>query len=61
MKVVVNLPTDEYSINKLSEKISTFRATLLLETIKSLNYEETIKKEILNRTLHTIKNEKALI
>lgn len=55
MKVIMNLPTNENDKKVLNEKIATFRAKILLENIKKLNYENETKKEILTLTLSKLK------
>lgn len=55
MKVVVNLPTTDERISFLKNRIATFRATLILESIKKLSLENTVSKEILSKILNKLK------
>ena len=55
MKVIMNLPTNENDEKVLNDKIAMFRAKILLENIKNLNYENETKKEILTLTLSKLK------
>lgn len=55
MKVIMNLPTNENDQKVLNDKIAMFRAKILLENIKNLNYENETKKEILTLTLNKLK------
>lgn len=55
MKVVVNLPTTDDGISFLKNSIATFRATLILESIKKLSLENTVSKEILSKVLSKLK------
>ena len=55
MKVVVNLPTTDEGISFLKNRIATFRATLILESIKKLSFENTVSKEILSKVLSKLK------
>ena len=55
MKVVVNLPTTDEGISFLEDSIATFRATLILESIKKLSLENTVSKEILSKVLNKLK------
>lgn len=55
MKVVVNLPTTDEDISFLEDSIVTFRATLILESIKKLSLKNTVSKEILSKVLNKLK------
>lgn len=57
MKVVVNLPTTSENISFLEDNIATFRATLILETIKRLKINNKERKLVLNDTINKIKKE----
>lgn len=55
MKVVVNLPFEEDDKNILEDKIATFHATLILETIEKLEFNNKKKKSILADTISKVK------
>lgn len=53
--MVVNLPFEEDDKNIFEDKIATFHATLLLETIDKLDINNQNKKIILNHILNKLK------
>lgn len=55
MKVVVNLPTTDEGISFLKNRIATFRATLILESIDRLKLDNKEKKLILDDVINKIK------
>lgn len=55
MKVVVNLPTTDDEISFLKNRIATFRATLILESINRLKLDNKEKKLILDNIISEIK------
>lgn len=58
MKTFVNYPTSGNSKKELEKKISLFHSSLIIETIKQLNYTNEIKNKILNLILNEIKKVK---
>ena len=47
MKIKINYPSEQSSIEQLNEGIADFKAILYIESINNLNVSEETKKEIL--------------
>ncbi len=55
MKVIVNYPKNNDGNILLKEKIAYFKATLIFETVKSLNIKEEEKKGVLENIISHLK------
>lgn len=58
MKVFVNLPDTANGKKLLASRVADFHATLMLEKIKKLKYNDTSKDKILSLVLNQITTEK---
>lgn len=51
MKITVNYPTTDELKAELENKVALFNATLVVEAIKRLNYDNKSKRKIVNALL----------
>lgn len=58
MKVIVNYPELEDDMLELERRVADIRATLLVEHIKRLNINDSIKKELLNSIISDLNSKK---
>lgn len=56
MKVIVNYPQSKEDIELLEDNVATFKATLILESIKKLNIPDERKKQVLKDVLNHLNN-----
>lgn len=56
MKVIVNYPQSKEDIELLEDNVATFKATLILESIKNLNIPDERKKQVLKDVLNHLNN-----
>ena len=55
MKVIVNFPTTEELKDELNNRIALFNATLVVEAVKKLDYDNNSKKKVVNAILQELK------
>ena len=60
MRVFVNFPETPENIAEFQNRVARFHATLMVEKIKQLPYNDNSKRKLLNMVLHHLK-EKAEI
>lgn len=56
MKVIVNYPQSKEDIELLEDNVATFKATLILESIKKFNMPDERKKQVLKDVLNYLNN-----
>lgn len=56
LKVIVNYPQSKEDIELLEDNVATFKATLILESIKKLNIPDERKKQVLKDVLNHLNN-----
>lgn len=54
MNVFVNYPTTDEGIKQLLDNLATFKAKLLLKSIRNLNVENKIKDEVLEKVFEIL-------
>ncbi len=54
MNVFVNYPTTDEGIKQLLDNLATFKAKLLLKSIRNLNVENKVKDEVLEKVFEIL-------
>ena len=54
LNVFVNYPTTDEGIKQLLDNLATFKAKLLLKSIRNLNVENKIKDEVLEKVFEIL-------
>lgn len=54
MNIFVNYPTTDEGIKQLLDNLATFKAKLLLKSIRNLNVENKIKDEVLEKVFEIL-------
>ena len=54
LNIFVNYPTTDEGIKQLLDNLATFKAKLLLKSIRNLNVENKIKDEVLEKVFEIL-------
>lgn len=54
LNVFVNYPTTDEGIKQLLDNLATFKAKLLLKSIRNLNVENKVKDEVLEKVFEIL-------